>query len=445
MAIEFIIVCTTYFALCGMTDMMLRWNGPRLLYGQYNVSATVTYLIGTLAAGGKWQCGLPLSLLGMGLCATWLYLAGEDFDPHHEWGVLVWAWWIVFSLARALAVPALVQIVQHCLPHHPALGFFGLVLGKAAARLLALYYRFDQYDDDTVLLSGIVFCILAAIVLQVKNGRRDFLTRHPSFDRMRAASEHWLVVVIVGAGSLAMSELPLISETEDPHLVSPYCAAIIVGLVTALVVYPGNRFKRRGIWLILATNILGLLGEFQVLSWPFLPGLSAGMNTLIPFGLASLCYRLPGRMAALMLALSEVLAICLTSTSLRDNEPYLRIPGALIAVWLGQIVLRNYRHPSPEVVASPPPLLPTAPPPPQPTESPPQIADTLPIQVCQALETSPGEDGVCVVCMSSRKSHAFLPCGHMCVCGPCGQSVVRSGGTCPVCRGASSQVTQIFS
>ena len=44
-----------------------------------------------------------------------------------------------------------------------------------------------------------------------------------------------------------------------------------------------------------------------------------------------------------------------------------------------------------------------------------------------------GEDdsGVCCVCMEATADHALVPCGHVCVCGPC---VSKAGNQCPICR-----------
>ena len=39
----------------------------------------------------------------------------------------------------------------------------------------------------------------------------------------------------------------------------------------------------------------------------------------------------------------------------------------------------------------------------------------------------------CVVCMNAERTHAFVPCGHRCVCKKCGVDE-RSFDTCPLCR-----------
>eukprot|EP00930_Biecheleria_cincta_P064272 TRINITY_DN4982_c2_g1_i1.p1 TRINITY_DN4982_c2_g1~~TRINITY_DN4982_c2_g1_i1.p1 ORF type:complete len:519 (-),score=40.76 TRINITY_DN4982_c2_g1_i1:52-1608(-) len=58
------------------------------------------------------------------------------------------------------------------------------------------------------------------------------------------------------------------------------------------------------------------------------------------------------------------------------------------------------------------------------------------------------EDLMCVVCLDAKKTHAFVPCGHQCVCADCAHGLLprRSGdATCPVCRASVSNVIQIFS
>ena len=52
----------------------------------------------------------------------------------------------------------------------------------------------------------------------------------------------------------------------------------------------------------------------------------------------------------------------------------------------------------------------------------------------------------CVICMDSNANHAFIPCGHLCICADCLSAVIPKGktkGPCPVCR-AESTVQQLF-
>merc|ERR1712137_118308 len=47
----------------------------------------------------------------------------------------------------------------------------------------------------------------------------------------------------------------------------------------------------------------------------------------------------------------------------------------------------------------------------------------------------------CVVCMSEKTSHAFVPCGHMCVCSECAKENFTS---CPICRAAVVNIYKIY-
>tara|TARA_B100001540_G_scaffold256811_1_gene234300 strand:+ start:191 stop:640 length:450 start_codon:yes stop_codon:yes gene_type:complete len=50
-------------------------------------------------------------------------------------------------------------------------------------------------------------------------------------------------------------------------------------------------------------------------------------------------------------------------------------------------------------------------------------------------EVSVGEEGKCSVCMERRKTHAFYPCMHQCVCGVCALQIENTKpARCPICR-----------
>lgn len=51
---------------------------------------------------------------------------------------------------------------------------------------------------------------------------------------------------------------------------------------------------------------------------------------------------------------------------------------------------------------------------------------------------------LCAICMSNAKTHAFLPCGHLCVCEKCAYETLERTATCPICRNASESVSHIF-
>ena len=52
------------------------------------------------------------------------------------------------------------------------------------------------------------------------------------------------------------------------------------------------------------------------------------------------------------------------------------------------------------------------------------------------------DEASCVVCLDEPKTHALVPCGHQCVCGPCGRRLV--GTICPICRAVVTMHMQVF-
>jgi len=56
------------------------------------------------------------------------------------------------------------------------------------------------------------------------------------------------------------------------------------------------------------------------------------------------------------------------------------------------------------------------------------------------------ENMQCVVCMDAEKDYAFVPCGHICVCGTCAGLIGNEDGLkCPLCMQASDLVLRVFS
>lgn len=51
--------------------------------------------------------------------------------------------------------------------------------------------------------------------------------------------------------------------------------------------------------------------------------------------------------------------------------------------------------------------------------------------------------GECVVCLQNPKTHAFVPCGHLCICQNCvGVTIIRR--KCPICRAHAIQAIKVF-
>jgi len=50
----------------------------------------------------------------------------------------------------------------------------------------------------------------------------------------------------------------------------------------------------------------------------------------------------------------------------------------------------------------------------------------------------------CVVCLSAAPTHAFVPCGHRCVCNACGNAISQGSQSCPICRAHVSSTLRVF-
>jgi len=57
---------------------------------------------------------------------------------------------------------------------------------------------------------------------------------------------------------------------------------------------------------------------------------------------------------------------------------------------------------------------------------------------------APGPNMECVVCMERVKTHALVPCYHMCVCSGCAEKVVKALGTCPMCNASTTQAQRVW-
>mmetsp|Transcript_46280 Transcript_46280/g.86329 ORF Transcript_46280/g.86329 Transcript_46280/m.86329 type:complete len:518 (+) Transcript_46280:299-1852(+) len=56
-----------------------------------------------------------------------------------------------------------------------------------------------------------------------------------------------------------------------------------------------------------------------------------------------------------------------------------------------------------------------------------------------------GEETVCAICLDASVTHAFVPCGHRCVCKHDAELVMaQSNKRCPICRAPPTQVIQIY-
>ncbi|KAL3923964.1 MAG: hypothetical protein SGILL_001339 [Bacillariaceae sp.] len=67
--------------------------------------------------------------------------------------------------------------------------------------------------------------------------------------------------------------------------------------------------------------------------------------------------------------------------------------------------------------------------------------DTEAIALCEDHQRI--DFGKCSSCDSRSKTHAFVPCGHLCVCASCAHNILRDTSCCPICRSDSSLVMRV--
>ena len=46
------------------------------------------------------------------------------------------------------------------------------------------------------------------------------------------------------------------------------------------------------------------------------------------------------------------------------------------------------------------------------------------------------KEDICCICYENKKSHAFINCGHLCICKTCSEKVIA----CPICRNKSKSI-----
>jgi len=54
------------------------------------------------------------------------------------------------------------------------------------------------------------------------------------------------------------------------------------------------------------------------------------------------------------------------------------------------------------------------------------------------------EDKLCVVCLEFSRNTLIAPCGHLCACFECAESVKTSKQACPMCRGPIDMIYRVY-
>lgn len=74
----------------------------------------------------------------------------------------------------------------------------------------------------------------------------------------------------------------------------------------------------------------------------------------------------------------------------------------------------------------------------------PAPVDPRPIQASSKINAVPIETEECAVCMEVQKTHAFVPCGHRCVCVGCSEAIMKSSKKCPLCNQVSACAIKVY-
>ena len=61
-----------------------------------------------------------------------------------------------------------------------------------------------------------------------------------------------------------------------------------------------------------------------------------------------------------------------------------------------------------------------------------------------AARQADADDSNCVVCFENERTHAFVPCGHKCICESCCGRLGNKTAVCPMCREPYTAVMKVF-
>ena len=59
-------------------------------------------------------------------------------------------------------------------------------------------------------------------------------------------------------------------------------------------------------------------------------------------------------------------------------------------------------------------------------------------------DAAPDQASECCVCLSDASAWIFIPCGHVCVCRGCAESIMQSSRACPLCTQPATGAFQVF-
>ena len=62
------------------------------------------------------------------------------------------------------------------------------------------------------------------------------------------------------------------------------------------------------------------------------------------------------------------------------------------------------------------------------------------------LPADHSKNNMCVICLDKERDSIFYPCGHECVCQPCGKQFMDKAAQkmCPICRNRIKDIIKVF-
>jgi hypothetical protein len=67
---------------------------------------------------------------------------------------------------------------------------------------------------------------------------------------------------------------------------------------------------------------------------------------------------------------------------------------------------------------------------------------TIKLRADSPVEVATNDKDMCCICFTNRKTYAFTPCGHLCICGLCKSGPITE---CPICRKEIKSIIKIYS
>jgi hypothetical protein len=490
----FLVYCLSSFSLKVLGGLVannfLKFSVPSYRLTYYGLAAFCMFIVGgrdsnAIRRGvGAVMVALPSYVL--------IDMVIEGF--HGLW--IDYVFLLATAFIEALLTPALIHFAVEQFPteaslFNPVQGLVALAVGDAVLIPVLQGLRFE--DMSGAVLIGIATVLnLVALALCFYFG---VALRNISKAGMAGACAHGAILLLgavgfaLGPGKNTFHLILGRIYLGDSLMFS--LAALALTLICVFLVY---RRESTGMFVASIPLICAVNGAVLVASWigrrhPWEPSMSLvaaagaafGMNGFLPLGVFAAAHANPGRVSAQLLGICNLVILVFEYRRYISNPVsffLLQLVGTLCIIGFDigslRIWLKAAQSPppgapdpllgSPEATttastATPQALqfaqvaqLPVASAPPPEAFKPGQAPASAPSQSSQpgmmlpepVSQSEAPDSETCVVCLAARKTHAFLPCGHTCMCQSCAELLMKRQETCPVCRQTPERAMHIF-